>query len=278
VNVKRLALFAVLLGIGVRLACDGGEPETPLRIATFNIERFPRSQRQIDGAFAELAALDAPIIAVQEIADPGVFVAGMRDQLGAAWQIAFEPFIERGYLHTGVLFDRRRFALLSTATHDGTMLGGKHKRVLEVRLAPVAGGTPLRVLVVHLKSRSDGRDIRAQQHVALRAIVRAAVASGERVAVLGDFNATEDIEDRDDLAALAEATGLAWATEPLACSAFWRRDDGCPRSRLDHVFTWRAGTATAKGACESAGCDREDRCPAYSREVSDHCPVVVELR
>jgi endonuclease/exonuclease/phosphatase family metal-dependent hydrolase len=95
---------------------------------------------------------------------------------------------------------------------------------------------------------------------------------------MGDFNATEPA-DREDLARLARATGLVWATEGLACSAFWSRDDGCPRSRLDHVLTSTAPrSVTAAGACATEGCDRQDRCPRYVHDVSDHCPVVVDLR
>ncbi len=273
---KRIVLLAALL-FGIRVACHG-DPR-PLRIATFNIEDFPKDDRQIAGAFAEIAGLDAPIVGVQEIMDPRAFTAAMRGSLGAEWQVAFEPFIERGYRHTGVLFDRRRFTLIAVTTHDETMLGGDHKRVLDVRLRPAEGGKPVRILVVHLKAGGDVRDreIRQRQHRALRGIIKTVKRSGDRIAVLGDFNATHDVEDRGYLDALAKETNLAWSTEPLACSAFWRRDDGCPRSRLDHVFTWESGQATAAGACATSGCEWEDRCPLYSREVSDHCPVVVEL-
>ncbi|MBA3541607.1 MAG: endonuclease/exonuclease/phosphatase family protein [Deltaproteobacteria bacterium] len=133
----------------------------------------------------------------------------------------------------------------------------------------------MRVLVVHLKAGGDGRDIRARQYAALATVVRAVQHSGERIVLLGDFNATAD-DDRKDLARLAALTGLRWATEPLACSAFWSRDDGCPRSRLDHVLTWAPPRRVeAAGACATEGCDWQDRCPLYAEQVSDHCPVVV---
>ncbi len=173
------------------------------------------------------------------------------------------------------MFDRAAWTLASVQIHDETRLGN-NKPVLDVRLRG-PGGDVVRVLVVHLKSGTPGRDVRARQHSALVPIVRAAVASGDRVVVMGDFNATEDA-DRADLASLARATHLAWATEPLACSAFWRREDGCWRSRLDHVLTFAPPSAVAvAGACATEGCERQDRCPLYVREVSDHCPVVVTL-
>jgi len=273
VLVKRFLALAAL-AFGLRLACQTSEP--PVRIATFNIEDFPKDDRQIAGAFAEIAALDAQIVGVQEIMDPRRFEHAMRERLGADWQVAFEPFEELGYRHTGVLFDRRRFTLVSASFHDGTKLGGSHKGVLEVRLRPDAGDV-IRVLVVHLKAGSDGRDVRARQHEQLALIVGAANRSGDRVVVLGDFNATHDVEDRSDLAKLAASSGLRWSTESLACSAFWRRADGCPRSRLDHVVAWDAGTVSVAGACATDGCDWENSCPLYSTQISDHCPVIVDL-
>jgi endonuclease/exonuclease/phosphatase family metal-dependent hydrolase len=273
--VKRFLVVAAIGILGVRL-CQSSE-STAVRIATFNIEDFPKDDRQIDGAFAEIAALDAPIVGVQEIMDPRRFEHAMRERLGADWEVAFEPFEELGYRHTGVLFDRRRFTLVSAGFHDDTKLDGRHKGVLEVRLRPDGDGKVIRVLVVHLKAGGDGRAIRARQHAALARIVTDANRSGDRVVVLGDFNATDDIGDRADLANLAASSGLHWSTESLACSAFWRREDGCPRSRLDHVIAWNAGTVSVAGACATDGCDWENSCPLYSTQISDHCPVIVHL-
>ncbi len=278
---RKLAIAACVLTalIGVRARCHRDADH--LRIATFNIRYFPESHRQVDGAFAELADLDAQIIAVEEITDLTLFSREVHRRLGDSWRAVFEPFVKPGHLHIGVAFDREAFSLLSTRTHDGTQVDGRHKRVLEVRLRPAGAAADdtsaiVRVLVVHFKSGSDGRPVRARQHAGLRRIVRAAQKSGERVVVLGDFNATEPA-DRDDLAALARSTGLQWNTRDLACTAFWSRSHDCPRSRLDHVLAWTDGDAEARGACATEGCDATDRCPIYANDVSDHCPVIVDL-
>jgi exonuclease III len=258
-----------VIAIIVVRGCRHREP--PIRFATFNIENFPQHERQIAGAFAEIARLDVGFVAVQEITEPAIFQRAARERLGERWEFVAAP---DGWL--GVLFDRARWSFLSMTVHDETRLDDRHKPVLEVRLG--AGDVVVRVLVVHFKAGGDGRDVRARQYAALGGIVRRALASGERVVVLGDFNATDDRADRGDLAALA-ANGLVWATEPLACSAFWDRDDGCFRSRLDHVLAWAAPTSvTAAGACASDGCEREDSCPRYTRDVSDHCPVVIDIK
>lgn len=269
--------LAVLAG---RARCRGGSAPAPLRIATWNIEDFPKDQRQVDAAFAELAALDASFIAVQEITDPALFEVEARLRLGGTWTLAtadtrpvLEPYVDH---HIGVLFDQRRWTLRSIAVLDDTR-AGRQKPALEVRLAPAGGGTVVRVLVVHFKSGGEHVDTRAAQLRGLAAILARVQRSGDHVVVLGDFNATGDV-DRRHIAEVARAAGMTWATEGLACSAFWRRADGCPRSRLDHVLTWTAPAAVAAmGECARAGCDATDRCPLYAREVSDHCPVVVSF-
>jgi endonuclease/exonuclease/phosphatase family metal-dependent hydrolase len=214
---------------------------------------------------------------VQEIGEPETFEIASR-RLAGRWGFAHvdtRPIGERrpGH-HIGVLFDKAIWTLVSTRVHDGTRLeGGRHKPVLDVRLR--SGDTTVTVLVVHLKSGGDAHDIRARQLAALAKIVAQVELRHDQVVLLGDFNAT-GASDRRDLAQLASKTGLWWASEPLACTAFWNRDDGCPRSRLDHVLMSEPPRSIhAAGACATRGCDWEASCPLYTQWVSDHCPVVV---
>jgi endonuclease/exonuclease/phosphatase family metal-dependent hydrolase len=278
-------IAVVLLGIALYALCCRAPAPLPVRFATFNIENYPKHDRQVDAAFREIAALGASFVAVQEIVDPALFARTAQLELGLGWDFVAASTAPRQagaaprmVQHLGVLFDRAIWTLASTAVHEGTRLEqGRYKPVLEVRLAPRAGGPIVRVLVVHLKAGGEDGAIRARQYAALADIVRAARDSGERVVTLGDFNATGDA-DREALAVLADATGTRWLTASLACSALWDRDDGCFRSRLDHVLaTEPARTVTAAGACATHGCAMEPSCPLYADEVSDHCPVVVEL-
>jgi endonuclease/exonuclease/phosphatase family metal-dependent hydrolase len=270
--------LAIVLSIGVAFCVCRSEDGPALRFATFNIEDFPKDRRQIDDAFDELEALGTDVIAVQEIGEPELFLRHAHRRLGGRWDFAHadtRPIgdTRRGH-HVGVLFDTTTWDLIGTRVHEATRLeGGRHKPVLEVRLRH-RDGTIVRVLVVHLKYGSEGRDIRARQLAALAGVVREVQRSRERIVLLGDFNATE-LADRDDIARLARDSGLVWASEPLACSAFWARSDGCPRSRLDHVLTWASPTSIrAAGACATEGCEWQSSCPVY---VSDHCPVVVRF-
>jgi endonuclease/exonuclease/phosphatase family metal-dependent hydrolase len=267
--VRRWWLAIGLVVLASRTSCPHRDE---LRVATFNIEDFPKDDRQVAGALDEMVATGASVIGVQEISSAHVLLAGARARLGDSWQYV-DDGAQRWAL--GVLYDGARWTLRSRRVHDDTRVDGRNKGVLDVRLAPAGGGEVLRVLVVHLKSGTSGRPTRARQYEGLARIAAEARASGDRVVILGDFNATE-AADRDDLARLAATTGLTWASEPLACTAFWSRDDGCPRSRLDHVLTWTPpARITAAGACASEGCDWQASCPLYADQVSDHCPVVV---
>jgi endonuclease/exonuclease/phosphatase family metal-dependent hydrolase len=260
----------------LRPASSPAPAASAVRFATFNIEHFPQDSRQVEGAFDEIAALDADFVAVQEITDAEVFAAAARRRLGAAWRFVHDGEPDPGPWkahHVGVVFDGDALALVGTRLYDHTRMGGRGKPVLEVRLRPRTG-PDVRVLVVHLKSGSDGRDLRERQLDGLVRLLRELPRDSTRTVVLGDFNATEP-SDREQLADVAHDTKMTWATRELACSAFWDRDDGCPTSRLDHVLTWDAPRSVeARGACAD-GCERRDACPLYTRDVSDHCPVLV---
>ncbi len=270
-------LVAIAVGaLAARASCRHANLDR-VRIATFNIEHFPKHARQVEGAFDEIAGSGASIVAAQEITDPAVFLAAARRRLAPSWEFVHDHRRIENHHHIGALFDRQAWRFVSSEVHDDTRLGQQDLPVFEVRLAPVEGGDVVRILVVHLRSTTAGRPVRERQHEVIVKLARAARDSGERVVVLGDFNATED-GDRDDLADLARSAGLVWATQSMPCTAFWRRDDGCPRSRLDHVLTSEPPMrATAAGGCATDGCDRQDRCPRFAEQVSDHCPVIVDF-
>ena len=155
---KRLVVFALasaaVLGWCTRRHHDAAP--APLRFATFNIEEFPQSSQQVEAAFDEIERLDVGFLAIEEVHDPRAVIAAAKRRLGETWRfVEAEPGVP---FDMGVLFDARRFALLSMAVHDATRLGGRNKPVFEVRLQPRDGGAVVRVLVIHFKCCSDGRD------------------------------------------------------------------------------------------------------------------------
>ncbi|HEU4538569.1 MAG TPA: endonuclease/exonuclease/phosphatase family protein, partial [Polyangiaceae bacterium] len=261
------------------------EPRPGLRVATFNIENYPKSPRQEAGAFEAIRGLEVAALGVQEIVEPAAFAAAAKRRLGDEWRFVFAEGGPKQ--RVGVLFDGGALELLSTHTYRETeRVYPGAKPTFEARLAPKAGGSlfgpgageVLRLLVVHLKAQGDGVERRRAQLQALRPVFAAAVGSGERVVLLGDFNATEP-SDRDELGALADATGASWASRDLRCTSYWARADGCLGSALDHVIaSAKPRRVAARGPCETEGCSPGASCPIFREEVSDHCPVVVDLR
>jgi len=99
-------LVAIAVGVlAVRLSCRSDVDRT--RIATFNIEHFPKNARQVEGAFDEIAATGATLVAAQEITAPAVFLAAARRRLAPSWDFVHDPPRVEHHHHLGVLFDRR---------------------------------------------------------------------------------------------------------------------------------------------------------------------------
>lgn len=250
----------------------------PLRIVTYNIEDFPKSELQVEHAFRTIAALDAPVIAVQEILDRAAFEQAASSELGSRWKVV----VASDSRAVGLIYDSDRVRLRSSDEHR---IGGR--RVLEARLEQKRGAD-LRVFVVHLKAGGKDSDIdtrRAQLDELAPIVARAVAESDDEVVVLGDFNATHP-RDRQQLRRFAARTGLRWSSEALECTAYWSRrggDDGrelqdCVGTALDHVFTRSLPRAIgAKGLCEQLGCDGGLICPVSRFLVSDHCPVLTEF-
>jgi endonuclease/exonuclease/phosphatase family metal-dependent hydrolase len=269
-NLLTWLLIAFLLG---SLFCGRPHPG-PLRVVTFNIENYPRSVQQEAGAFAAIASSGAAIVAVQEITEPDHFADAARRRLGAAW--AFVAADDPTGLHVGVLYDTRRVTLLGQRTRPELAVYDGARPALEAELRPVDGGEPVRLLVLHLKAGGDSAPLRRRQLAALRPVVRELLATGDRLLVLGDFNAATP-GDRDELDRLAADTGLHWNTRDLPCTAYWSRRDGCVGSALDQALTNTPAVAEALDPCRTEGCALRPACPSFRREVSDHCPVALDL-
>lgn len=244
-------------------------------VATFNIENFPKSDRQIDGAFETLRGLDAEIVGLQEIGSPDRFRREAKSRLGDTWDTIWADMDLDHRI--GLLVDRAAYRLEEHETHRETVVCRGCKPVLEARLSPLAEGRPpLAVYVLHLKAHDDGLEIRRRQYRALRAILRASDGDGARRVVLGDFNSTEEA-DRELLDGFADAADLRWTTRRIECTGYWKPDDRCRGTILDHVLAdGAAPAAVGRGPCASS-CEPGASCPTYVDRVSDHCPVTLSL-
>ena len=220
----------------------------------------------------------------------------------------------KGRQHVGLLYDERRIVAAGLRQVDAVnphgdgcagqlrpALGGYFKK---------PGGADLHFLAVHFKSGPERRAYELRRRT-VASIVQAyrdvqGVAADADVVVAGDFNTmgclrcSPRIAAREEIATFdAELAKLAppfrrVSTHP-SCSQYYR---GRP-ALLDHFVVSRSmkeapvsppvgrrpqtrpvsAEARVYGFCGTAGCQRLERrrMPRAYLELSDHCPVVLEL-
>ena len=244
-----------------------------VNVATFNIEDFPKSNRQAAGAFKEIQGTGAEIVMVQEITRPEVFAREAKSRLGSSWEFAWA---RGGNDHkVGVLYDGRRFRKKTQREHKSVAVYPGGKPALELILEDRSSGEKISAISVHFKAGDSGKDraIRGLQFAALGTVIHRAKKQTGAVVIGGDFNATSD-GDHVALASLAVAADLDWPTASLPCTAYWKSDNVCRTSQLDHILNTGVGSGAAMyGACATEGCSEGRSCPTWTKAVSDHCPV-----
>jgi endonuclease/exonuclease/phosphatase family metal-dependent hydrolase len=243
-------------------------------VATFNIENFPKSGTQIEGAFETIDELGAGLVAVQEITEPATLRRAARRHLGPSWRFLGPD--DEPYHRLGLLVDTARFEVESLDIHDETVVHGGGRPVVEGELT-APSGRALEVFVVHFKAGSEGLPIRREQYAALQRVLRDHEDPARTTVVLGDFNSTA-LADYRLLKSMAETTSMRWVTRHTECTGYWEPGETCESFALDHVLAeGLAARALSRGPCESIGCEPGGTCPVFHRRVSDHCPVTVRL-
>lgn len=271
----RSILLVVLATVGVVAlgvnGCDSNG-DAALRVGTFNVENYPKHERQRTTVPQAIGKLDTPIIALQEVVDVRRFERDVQAELGNQWALAVSS--QGPSQKLAVLYDSTRAKLISTHDYPEPILHPSGRPAFEARFE--VDDRTVRVMVLHLKSGGKFYALRAAQWWALLPIIERGMESGEEFMVLGDFNAT-GWADRATLFGISLWTGAKWLSRGIECSHYWSRADECVTTTLDHALASHAGTAKAYGACETVGCANTDRCPTWVDEVSDHCPVVFDL-
>lgn len=244
------------------------------RVGSFNINQYPQRSGSPERVMSVIAELDAPIVALQEIGNLQKTRRLVAKYLGPDWRVRSAARCASRCV--GFLYDSRRVELHDSTTHDSIRLHPGARPALEVRAT--VDGRRVALVNVHLKAGASGLPIRLRQLRKLSEITAAMQAEEENVVVLGDFN-TLGGDDRAAMERFGAERHLSWATSVLECSHYHRRPSGCVTTTLDHAFTsHRPQKVEEAGACRSLGCDTGDQCPTWTREVSDHCPFVVQLR
>ena len=255
-------------------------PQGPLRIATWNLEFFPRDPTTIERVATLIEAERLDMIAVQEISDPAPFfeLAGRLRTHDAVVAQEGPAFLRVGLL---VRRDRLEATAVDTLFLDDPNAFPRPVLSAALRVRPESGvpSFDFRVLVVHLKA-GIGADDQARRGSALQTLdryVQGELAAPERehdIIILGDFNDSmidvspdnvfSPMFDRPDVYSL-----LTLPLEESGERTFLRFE-----AFLDHVVMTR-DTLDEYGAGEVQVRHLELELPEYPFVVSDHLPVFV---
>lgn len=258
-----------------------------------------------------LAWLDADVIALEELLTHtrgrealDEVVRRLSALTGLPWRASVSPCAQWDLQHQGFLYNSARVTARSLRNFDWVTGRTSAEARCDITERPaymgyfsVRGGADFHLGALHLKSGVDARSfgLRARARGlfdAVAADARAAVRDDDLLLV-GDFNTmgcTADdcrpwVDSEEEVAAQAAAVqprGFRQLAASQACTEY----DGETGHVLDHVVASRsAREVPSRAAVTVGGYCAELRCAALpsrsttrvQRDVSDHCPVLVEL-
>jgi endonuclease/exonuclease/phosphatase family metal-dependent hydrolase len=277
------------------------------RLASFNVRWFPDGNvdTHADGTDIEWLAcvmlhLDASVVAVQEFREGDAKSRSVSTLLsalgrlgGGSWDAAFDG-CPGNRQHVGFIFNKQRVTAEGYMRLDSLNPKGGCEGLLRPGFAGYfrfTGGPDLHVVSVHLKSGTQAKD-RSLRTETWRGLGRAYATLQERfkdsdVVILGDLNTMggPGTSAAEELAELDQTLSRQTPT--------WRRvNASAPCSQisrgrgalLDHVVVTQSAqelspsTVTqVAGLCRELGCRRIDKELPALAQLSDHCPLSVEL-
>lgn len=279
---RRTLITAAIVGavVGVRELDLSSRPDDGLRIATYNLRNFPAPTHDLGHVATTLEALEADIIALQEVRDAGALV-----HLLPMHSVRVSAHGGLRAQRLGLAIDTRRVQLRAEPREDTRVdLGGRVRPAFVAELETAIG--PLSIVNVHLKAGREGSEARRTQWTALCDLV---AELQHPIVVLGDFNATGGAAERTELAEVLRSVDLV-PVHNDGCSAYWdgvRHDGWQEPSLLDLAFVSKAAEIGALDPVAHAHCARHACEPFISTEAhpdrdllraSDHCPVSFDLR
>lgn len=279
----------------------------PLRIASYNIRNFKVSESDKGNdstmkseLFRVLKSTRSDIIAVQEIVDDQGFKKFVRDYM-PAYRVALSECggfagQKLGFLYNAQVYDLEdfyedsRLSVRSSNCKKGlrpAAIAHFRKKKTRLKFAAVA---------VHLKAGGGQRnaDMRYAQYKEITKIIRELKTDGvKHYAVMGDFNTTDYLtrnHNYDRFVEFVLQNKLIDFSEDLECTSYWWGgiDDGLMHGTvLDHVLVSESlydsfdySNTEIKAHCQKSSCESmsEDELGTTYKSVSDHCPVVANMK
>lgn len=286
-------------------------PDGVVRVAQWNLRNFPLDERppESDLGYSRrtnicdleiaLSGLDADILGLSEIRDPRRFPRVLRRATGRRYDLVVSSSGGRGGQRLGIAWDVSRFEQASAPMEiAGVAIRPTLRPAFAVLLRKTGGASaPVLVVQVHLKAGRDGLEDRRRQ---VRELITWLDSELERlgrpdVILQGDFNIVggrgqNASGERRRVDAMLAESGLLRVPNADGCSQYWEgpgpRDGVFLPSLLDLVYLsgfddWTVPEAESWLHCERMACadliSREGSEGATFYDVSDHCPVTVDL-
>ncbi len=300
-KLDRAGLVVMLLS-GLLLAREC-RPETPFRVATYNVRFFGKEPTDIRRLAQVIAHAEPTVFALQELVDDRALQA-LLDELarsGRRYQAVTAQCGGRSGLRVAFVYDAarvrwegaREFAGIDVqpgaacTEGDRAALAGTFYRMNTA----VNEQSRITLLTIHLAAMATDERValRRQQWKRVFAIVEHLRAElGGSVLVLGDTNSTGWLTnahgERSFIIEQAQAHQLHVETGQLSCSEYYQNEQRIyVPSMLDHILVpvglVRPGSVRVHGYCAEQRCRAlgQTTPPVEYQTVSDHCPVSVDL-
>lgn len=225
-----------------------------MKVMTYNIRLG--IQQGIEPVANIIAAAHPDIVALQEVGNGWRMGPDGDSTAEIARLTGFEHFYHLATIHEEP-HHRYGHAILSRWPFESPEVVEFTQSIDEPRAAIVArvqsNEGPIRVIATHLSHLQEERSLQAPELIRLRDTVR---ASGEPTIVLGDLNASPEVEWMQQL-----ADDMASATRLSAAPTF---PNPTPTRRIDHILMSGATITSATVLDRDA--------------ASDHRPLVAEFR
>ena len=275
----------------------------------FGDPRRPGKETDLAWLSCALAYLRPDIVALQEIlatreADVAwaAVIDGLEAFLGGDWRVDLQACGGEEMQHVGFLYNAKRVTLEApfdawqmngAAEGDGDPCAGNLRPGRAAYVRSVAGGADFHIVAVHGDSGTQARDFDHRQAAierldGLLERLRRRDDDGDLI-VLGDFNtmgASERMGAAEEIEALKrtiadEGPGFRLLEPRLGCTEYYMGECG----HLDHVLVTatmeeaRDARTSISGYCaELGGVPLGAREPAAYDRLSDHCPLVVDVK
>lgn len=309
ITVKFLCLTAFLLTSNLYAVNDTITTKSRLKLATYNIRNFGSREISSPEKYTdtpeeyylkkELLENKAHLTAVQEVKDANQFHGFIKSNF-----YNYESILSNcggaGDQKLGFIYDSSELMLIKYWEDDS--LKEKEECNKGLRPAFIAKFYHLKLkryftaISIHLKAGGfpQNIEIREKQYDLLSKIIRKLKSKGSRnFIIMGDFNTTEYLSRNRhhfSFKDFVSNNNLIDYSSNLDCTSYWNggEDDGFfTASLLDHIlvsesvdqmfkqFTTSIGAHCLKNRCRES---TEFDLGKTFKEVSDHCPVHVNLK